>query len=258
MSYGDFRKCAQYLDFPISEGELCELMFRFKYILRPNTVNYSKFLNALFVFNSNEKYIDERVCNQLCIRSDEEVPISKIISHFSGYKDDESKISEVYNIKLSEMKEGENNVNEEYDPIPFKGEILINPNNINGLNESKMNENERKEEEEGKREERFGEKRRMEESKMDKKRTEEICESKSNKDESKSNREEENESKSDREFKRKYNIEEFKNNKEKEESKSNKEESKSNKEQSESKSNKDDYKRPFHVEESKKSESKTN
>lgn len=227
MSYGDFRKAAQYLDFPITEGELVQLMFRFKYILRQNTVHYAKFLNALFVVDSNEAHFDPSISSQLCLRSFEEIPISTIISHFNP-SNSESKSSEPYNVRLSEMKEAENNINEEYQPTPFNGKIITNPNNYNTFNESKVSENEKKEGEPNIRS--------MEESKIDLKREEELSESKRNNEESKIDR--------------------------KEESKSNKEESKSNRETKrpiyieESKSNRDDRKH-FHIEESKKSESKT-
>lgn len=236
MSYGDFRKAAQYLDFPITEGELVQLMFRFKYILRPNTVHYAKFLNALFVVDSNEAHFDPSITSQLCLRSFEEIPISTIISHFNP-SNSESKSSEPYNVRLSEMKEAENNINEEYQPTPFNGEIITNPNNYNTFNESKVSENEKKEGEPNIRS--------MEESKIDLKREEELSESKRNNEESKIDRKEESksnkeESKSNRETKRPIYIEE----------------SKSNREKEESKSNRDDRK-PFHIEESKKSESKT-
>lgn len=235
MSYGDFRKAAQYLDFPITEGELVQLMFRFKYILRPNTVHYAKFLNALFVVDSNEAHFDPSISSQLCLRSFEEIPISTIISHFNP-SNSESKSSEPYNVRLSEMKEGENNINEEYQPTPFNGEIITNPNNYNTFNESKVSENERKEGEPNIRS--------MEESKIDLKREEELSESKRNNEESKIDRKEESksnkeESKSNRETKRPIYIEESKSNREKEESKSNRD------------------RKPFHIEESKKSESKT-
>lgn len=243
MSYGDFRKAAQYLDFPITEGELVQLMFRFKYILRPNTVHYAKFLNALFVVDSNEAHFDPSISSQLCLRSFEEIPISTIISHFNP-SNSESKSSEPYNVRLSEMKEGENNINEEYQPTPFNGEIITNPNNYNTFNESKVSENERKEGEPNIRS--------MEESKIDLKREEELSESKRNNEESKIDKEE---SKSNRETKRPIYIEESKSNREKEESKSNNEVKRAIYVE-ESKSNRDDRK-PFHIEESKKSESKT-
>lgn len=254
MSYGDFRKAAQYLDFPITEGELIQLMFRFKYILRPNTVHYAKFLNALFVVDSNKAHFDPAISSQLCLRSFEEIPISTIISHFNP-SNSESKSNEPYNMRLSEMKEAENNINEEYQPTPFNGEIITNPNNHNTFNESKINENERKEGEPNIR--------KMEECKIDLKREEELSESKRNNEESKIDRKEE--SKSNKEDKRPIYIEESKSNREKEESKSNreKEENKSNREDKkslyieESKSNRDDRK-SVHIEESKKSESKTN
>lgn len=251
MSYGDFRKAAQYLDFPITEGELIQLMFRFKYILRRNTVHYAKFLNALFVVDSNEAHFDPSISSQLCLRSFEEIPISTIISHFNP-SNSESKSSEPYNVRLSEMKEAENNINEEYQPTPFNGEIITNPNNYNTFNESKVSENERKEGEPNIRS--------MEESKIDLKREEELSESKRNNEESKIDRKEESksnkeESKSNRETKRPIYIEESKSNREKEESKSNNE-VKREIYVEESKSNRDDRK-PFHIEESKKSESKT-
>lgn len=243
MSYGDFRKAAQYLDFPITEGELVQLMFRFKYILRPNTVHYAKFLNALFVVDSNEAHFDPSISSQLCLRSFEEIPISTIISHFNP-SNSESKSSEPYYVRLSEMKEAENNINEEYQPTPFNGEIITNPNNYNTFNESKVSENERKEGEPNIRS--------MEESKIDLKREEELSESKRNNEESKIDKEE---SKSNRETKRPIYIEESKSNREKEESKSNNEVKRAIYVE-ESKSNRDDRK-PFHIEESKKSESKT-